>query len=142
MRIVDRVLDVVTRNATPTSQRIGRWVEQQNLAFLPTRTYRSYQEQYAQQPERVRKANLGELAIQEVMHDLALSEPDKVGVFLFEDHKIARAAFLVPGNCRKISTRAWLQFLEGWGLIPSATEVERAAINNGRQFSQIRFPPR
>jgi hypothetical protein len=75
------------------------------------------------------------------MHDLALSEPETVGVFLFEDHKIARANFLVPGNCRKVSTRAWLQFLEGRGLIPSAMEVERAAISNGRQFSQIRFPP-
>lgn len=75
------------------------------------------------------------------MHDLALSQPETVGVFLFEDHKIARTTFLVPGNCREVSTRAWLQFLEGRGLIPSAMEVERAAINNGRQFSQIRFPP-
>lgn len=74
------------------------------------------------------------------MHDLAISEPDTVGVFLFEDHKIARASFLLPDNSRKISTRAWLQFLEG-GRIPSAMDIERAAINNGRQFSQIRFPP-
>ena len=141
VRIVDMVQDEVTRNVTPTSQRIGRWVEQQKLTILPTRTYRSYQESHDKKPERVRKANLGELAIQEVMHDLALSEPDTVGIFLFEDHKIARAAFLVPSNCRKVSTRAWLQFLEGRGLIPSAMEVERAAINNGGQFSQIRFPP-
>ena len=37
-------------------------------------------------------------------------------VFLFEDHKIARASFLVPDNCRKVSTRAFLIFLEqkGW----------------------------
>ena len=139
--IVDMVLDEVTRSVTPTSQRIGCWVEQQKLTILPTRTYRNYQEQHAKQAERVRKANLGELAIQEVMHDLALSEPETIGVFLFEDHKIARTTFLVPGNCRKVSTRAWLQFLEGKGLIPSAMEVERAAINNGRQFSQIRFPP-
>lgn len=59
-----------------------------------------------------RKANLGELAIQEVMHDMALNEPEHVGVFLFEDHKIARATFLLPENCRKVTTRAFLQFLE------------------------------
>ena len=34
------------------------------------------------------------------------------GVFLFEDHKIARDSFVLPDNCRKVSTRAWLLFLE------------------------------
>lgn len=141
VRIVDMVLDEVTRNATPTSEQIGTWVKKQKLTALPTRTYRSYQEQQTKHPEGVKRANLGELAIQEVMHDLAIDEPETIGVFLFEDHKIARATFLVPSNCRKISTRAWLQFIEGRGLIPSAMEVERAAIKNGRQFSQLRFPP-
>lgn len=139
--IVDMVLEEVTRNATPTSKEIGNWVEQHKLSVLPTRTYRSYQEMLARHPEKQRKANLGELAVQEVMHDLALSEPDTVGVFLFEDHKIARASFLLPDNCRKVSTRAWLLFLEGRGSIPSAMDIERAAITNGRLFSQIRFPP-
>lgn len=139
--IVDMVLEEVTRNATPTSKEIGNWVEQHKLSVLPTRTYRSYQEMLARHPEKQRKANLGELAVQEVMHDLALSEPDTVGVFLFEDHKIARASFLLPDNCRKISTRAWLLFLEGRGFIPSAMDIERAAITNGRLFSQVRFPP-
>ena len=134
--IVDMVLEEVTRNTTPTSEQIGCWVEQRKLSVLPTRTYRSYQEKLKQG-----KANLGELAIQEVMHDLALSEPDTVGVFLFEDHKIARASFLLPDNCRKISTRAWLLFLEVRGFIPSAMDIERAAVHNGRLFSQIRFPP-
>lgn len=128
-------------NATPTSKQIGIWVEQHKLSILPTRTYRSYQEMLARHPEKLSKANLGELAVQEVMHDLALSEPDTVGVFLFEDHKLARASFLLPNNCRKISTRAWLLFLEGRGFIPSAMDIERAAITNGRLFSQIRFPP-
>lgn len=36
VRIVDMVLDEVTRNVTPTSQRIGCWVEQQKLTILPT----------------------------------------------------------------------------------------------------------
>ena len=141
VRIVDMVLEEVTRNVTPTSEKIGQWVKRESLSILPTKTYRFYQEQKAQPPQRVRKANLGELAIQEVMNDLALSEPDTIGVFLFEDHKIARATFLLPENCRKISTRAWLQFLESKGWIPSAMDIECAAINNGRRFSQIRFPP-
>jgi hypothetical protein len=36
--------------------------------------------------------------------------------------------------------RAFLQFLEQKGWIPSAVEIERRAITAGRQFSQIRFP--
>ena len=42
------------------------------------------------------------------MNDFALALPPKIGVFLFDDHKIARASFLVPDNCRKVSTRAYL----------------------------------
>ncbi len=75
------------------------------------------------------------------MHDLALKDPETMGVFLFEDHKIARTTFLDPSNCRKVSTRSWLLFLEGKGLIPSATDIERSAITRVRQFSNIRFPP-
>jgi hypothetical protein len=44
------------------------------------------------------------------MNTLALNDPDSTGVFLFEDHKIARANFLLPDNCRKVSTRAFLIF--------------------------------
>jgi hypothetical protein len=61
-------------------------------------------------------------------------------VFLFEDHKIARASFLVPDNCRKVSTRAFLLFLEQKGWLESATAVERKAIQAGRAFSSLRFP--
>ena len=63
------------------------------------------------------------------------------GVFLFEDHKIARASFMVPDNCRKVSTRAFLIFLEQKGLIDSATDIERRAVRSGRAFSTLRFPP-
>ena len=91
--------------------------------------------------QKLRKANLGELAIQEVMQDLAISEPDTIGVFLFKDHKIARASFLLPDNCRKLSTRTLLLYLEGRGFIPYAMDIERAAFTNGRLFSQIRFLP-
>jgi hypothetical protein len=64
----------------------------------------------------------------------------RVTVFLFEDHKIARAGFLLPDNCRKVSTRAWLLFLAAKGWIDSAAAIGRAAIANGRSFSRLRFP--
>jgi hypothetical protein len=63
-----------------------------------------------------------------------------LGVFLFEDHKIARASFLLPAQCRKVSTRAFLIFLEQKVWLESAVEVERKAIVNGRNFSKLRFP--
>ncbi len=59
---------------------------------------------------------------------------DQTGIFLFEDHKIARASFLLPDNCRKVSTRAFLLFLEQQGLIHSAADGERrAASDSGQQ---------
>jgi len=61
------------------------------------------------------------------MNDFALAFPPKTGVFLFEDHKIARAGFLLPDNCRKVSTRAFLLFLEQKGWLESASQVERKA---------------
>jgi hypothetical protein len=141
VRIVDAALHKVTRNATPTSEKIGRWAQANRLAIVSTRAFQHYQAAQIEGSEKLRKAHLGELAIQEAMHDMALAEPEHVGIFLFEDHKIARASFLVPDNCRKISTRAWLQFLEGKGWIDSAADVERAAIAGGRNISRLRFPP-
>ena len=75
------------------------------------------------------------------MNDFSLELQPKTGVFLFEDHKIARASFLVPDNCRKVSTRAFLIFLEQKGWLESAAEVERRALLAGRTFSSLRFPP-
>lgn len=140
VKIVDMVLHEVTRNQTPTSQKISAWVNQHHLPLLETRTFRFYQ-QARSSDSKPGKSNLGELAIQESMHTLALEEPESTGVFLFEDHKIARASFLVPDNCRKVSTRAFLMFLEQRGWIDSATEIERQAVLCGRQFSSLRFPP-
>lgn len=140
VKLVDMVLHEVTRHATPTSEKIQRWVEERSIPVLATQTL---QRHLAAQPTGAalpRKANLGELAIQETMTDLATATPHTTGVFLFEDHKIARASFMLPDNCRKVSTRAWLQFLEGKGWIDSAAAVERAAVANGRSFSQMRFP--
>jgi hypothetical protein len=46
----------------------------------------------------------------------------------------------LPDHCHKISTRAFLQFLEQKGWLESATQIERQAIQAGRAFSQLRFP--
>lgn len=136
--LVDMVLHEVTRSETPTSARIAEWTRTTSIPVLETTIYHRYKQAGTASP--VRKANLGQLAIQEAMSDFGLT-PDRTGVFLFEDHKIARASFLLPDSCRKVSTRAFLAFLEQQGLIDSAFEVERRAILAGRQFSQIRFPP-
>ena len=88
----------------------------------PTRLVVEVGVSYAAQPNVVKKVILD--ALRDA--SLVLTEPDTVAVFLFEDHKIARTTFLVPDNCRKVSTRAWLLFLEGRGWIGSAAEIERA----------------
>jgi len=138
--LVDMVLHEVTRNQTPTSQKLARWVEGNKVEIRTTRTFQHYQQTLAAGAATARKSNLGELAIQETMNDFALDQPQKTGIFLFEDHKIARASFFVPDNCRKISTRAFLIFLEQKGWLESATEIERQAIQAGRNFSRLRFP--
>ncbi len=138
--LVDMVLQEVTRSATPTSHKLAQWAQTHQLPVLPTRIHQRYQQTVAT-GAAPRKANLGELAIQEMMSDLALAQPPKTGVFLFEDHKIARASFLLPDNCRKVSTRAYLLFLEQRGWLASAAEIERRAIQAGRAFSSLRFPP-
>ena len=139
--LVDMVLHEVTRNQTPTSEKLARWVEDSKVAIGTTRTFRHHQKTLAAGTATVRQSNLGELAIQETMNDFALDQPQKTAIFLFEDHKIARASFFVPDNCRKISTRAFLIFLEQKGWLESAAEIERRAIQAGRSFSRLRFPP-
>ena len=139
--LVDMVLHEVTRSQTPTSEKLARWVETHKLPVPPTKISQHYQQNLSANVVAPRKSNLGELAIQEAMNDFALESPPKTGVFLFEDHKIARASFLVPDNCRKVSTRAFLQFLEQKGWLASAIEIERKAIQAGRAFSSLRFPP-
>lgn len=137
--LVDMVLHEVTRNQTPTSKKLAKWAKSKKLSVVSTKTFEHYQQTL--RGTTPRKANLGELAIQEAMNAFALEQPPKTGVFLFEDHKIARASFLVPDNCRKVSTRAFLIFLEQKAWIESAAEVERRALLAGRAFSSLRFPP-
>lgn len=139
--LVDMVLHEVTRNQTPTSEKLAQWVAASEVSMRPTRTFQHHRQTLAANPAAARTTNLGELAIQETMNDFALEQPRRTGVFLFEDHKIARTSFLLPENCRKISTRAFLLFLEQQGGLASAAEVERRAIQAGRSFSKLRFPP-
>ena len=140
VQIVDMVLHEVTRNHTPTSRAIGAWSDKNKLKILPTKTYKHYQRSQAA-GATPKRTNLGELAVQEAITNLVLDNPPPIGVFLFEDHKIARSSFVLPENCQKVSTRAFLTFLEQKGWLESAAAVERKAILNGRNFSQIRFPP-
>lgn len=141
VELVDMVLHEVTRNQTPISERIAAWARENKLPVLSTKTYRYHQQRASSGEVLQKKSNLGELAIQEAMNDFALTIPPRTGVFLFEDHKIARASFLLPDNCRKVTTRAFLIFLEQRGWLESAAEIERRAILNGRNFSRLHFPP-
>ena len=139
--LVDMVLHEVTRHQTPTSARLRQWATTHKLTVHATKVGQFYQQMLATESMVPRKAHLGELAIQEAMNDFALEQPPMTGVFLFEDHKIARANFLVPDHCRKVSTRAFLIFLEQKGWLESASAIERRAILAGRTFSSLRFPP-
>ena len=141
VELVDMVLHEVTRNQTPTSERIAAWARDNKLPVLSTKAYRHHQQRASSGEVLQKKSNLGELAIQEAMNDFALTIAPRTGVFLFEDHKIARASFLLPDNCRKVTTRAFLIFLEQRGWLESAAEIERRAILNGRNFSRLHFPP-
>lgn len=139
--IVDMVMHEVTRNNTPTSMAIGAWVSRNKLQLVRTEIHQDYLASMADDSTRAKKSNLGERAIQEAVSKLMLSRPETISVLLFEDHKISRAGFVLPERCRKVSTRAFLGFLEQKGWLDSAVAVERKAILNGRSFSQIRFPP-
>ena len=138
--LMDMVLHEVTRSQTPTSQALAGWAARHALPVLPTRTFARYQ-QAGEAGASPRGRNLGELAIQETLNDFALAATPRTGVFLFEDHKIAHSNFLVPACCRKVSTRAFLLFLEQKGMLASAAQVERQAVQAGRAFSRLRFPP-
>jgi hypothetical protein len=139
--LVDLVLHEVTRNQTPTSTKISEWVQSKKIPVLQSKTNERYQLARANNTGTPRKSNLGELAIQEILNDFAFEQPIKTGIFLFEDHKIARTSFLIPNNCHKISTLAFLLSLEQNGYIESASQIERRAVQAGRTFSSLRFPP-
>ena len=133
--VVDMVLHEVTRSQTPTSEKLTKWAVQADVDIIPTQTLAVHLK------NPLRKAHLGEQAIQETLNQFALSETPRSAVLLFEDYAIARNTFFVPPGCQKVSTRAFLTFLQDKGWIAGASAVERAAVQAGRQFSQLRFPP-
>lgn len=138
VEVVDMVLFEVTRHHTPTSDKLASWLESHQLTIRPTDIHQRYLQALSSSTPPS-KAGLGELAIQEAMNSFALQATPSIGVFLFENHKIARASFILPANCRKVSTRAYLLFLEQKGWITSAIDIERKAILAGRAFSTLRF---
>jgi hypothetical protein len=140
--LVDMVLHEVTRNETPTSGQLAAWVDANDIPITTTEIYNQYRREQVAPGSKPKKANLGERAIQEVMNGFAHDLPPKMGVFLFEDHKIARAGFLLPHNCRKVSTRAFLRFLEQHDWLDSADAIERRTLDAGRSFSRLHYPPK
>lgn len=160
--LVDMIYAEVTRSQTPTSAKIRRWAQagfaragladmadksrrsddmtDKSINRFSTRVHALYEQNLALADTAPRqKNNLGEFAIQEAMNECALQNSTQTAVFLFEDHKIARTSFLLPSNARKVSTRAFLQFLEALGRIESGAAIERRAVSAGRAFSQIHF---
>jgi hypothetical protein len=132
--VVDMVLHEVTRSPTPTSHKLAQWAAQPAIRIIATQTLAAHLK------NPVRKPHLGEQAIQETMNQFALQEPPQNAVLLFEDHAISKTSFFVPPGCQKISTRAFLIFLEQKGWMESTSAIERRAVQGGRQFSQLRFP--
>lgn len=142
IEIVDMVHHELTRNRTATSEKIAAWIADNRIAISPTKTFAQHQNTLLTTPiSLAKKANLGELAIQESINNIALRQPETPCVILFEDQRIARTNFFLPTHCQKVSTRAFLLFLEEHQLIPNAIEIERKAIQAGRQFSRLIFPP-
>lgn len=138
VQMVDMVVHEVTRNQTATSEKIAQWLQKQQLFVHQTRIFQAYSEARSR-GENPSKSNLGERAVQEIMNEFALQYPVPTGVFLFEDHKIAKSSFLLPEQSFKITTRAFLQYLQERTLIASAAEIERKAIKAGRSFSELSF---
>ena len=83
--MVDMVLEELTRSQTPTSQQIGAWVKDQCIPVWSTEVCRMAAGR--------RQRNLGEMAIQETMQALAMEDPPRRGVFLFEDQDRSRHVF-------------------------------------------------
>lgn len=138
VKLVDMVQFEVTRNQTPTNEKINAWIKQNDIQILESTIFQRYQKAL-NGGKNPRKNNLSELATQEIMNGLVLQEPPQTGLFLFEDHRVARTSFVLPDNCRKISTHAFLSFLEQHNWIQSAYEIEQKAIQAGRGFSQLRY---
>ncbi len=72
-----------------------------------------------------------------VLHELTRNKTSRKTKTLLT----ARKARFLTGVHSKVRTRSFLIFLEQKGRIPSAVDIERKAIQAGRSFSNLRFPP-
>ena len=99
--LVDMVLDEVTRNQTPTSQKLEHWAKAHALPVLPTRIFLHLKQMQGESCAAPRRANLGELAIQEAVNDFALESPPRTGVFLFEDHTARNGPVIITDRGRQ-----------------------------------------
>ena len=73
--LADMVLHEVKRNQTPTSSKLAQWVKRHQLKVLTTQTFKQYRQEITQpcvSPQR--KANVGELALQETISQFALQQ--------------------------------------------------------------------
>ena len=70
--IVDMVFHELTRQPSPTRQKLCDWVQHHAIDLLPTQVFAQHQLAPPDAPPR--KAHLGEFAIQESMNQIALAQ--------------------------------------------------------------------
>ena len=70
--IVDMVFHELTRQPSPTRQKLCDWVQHHAIDLLPTQVLAQHQLAPPDAPPR--KAHLGEFAIQEAMNQIALAQ--------------------------------------------------------------------
>lgn len=138
--IIDMVHIELTRHKTETSGIILDFISRNKIEIQST----EIGERATQEGVAFNKRHAGERAIQDFLFDFSdENNGDKFVLLLFEDHKIAGTAFVLPDNVYTISTRAFLNRLEALGIIDSAQDVVNAAFLAGRNFSQreVDAPP-
>lgn len=125
--LVDAVLHEILRNPGPLSEKIGRWVYASNVPVLQTRAFERAQKALNLGLGTPEQLHMGNLGMQEMMNELA-QEQGRVGVFVFEEHKVVCPSLKKTKASKLIATRAFQVFLKekGWGSIatePSLVEV-------------------
>ena len=131
--IIDMVKIELTRHKTETSELILDFISSNNIEIKIT----EIGAKAIQEGDAFKKKHAGERAIQDFLFEFSdENDGQKVALLLFEDHKIAGTAFVLPDNVYTISTRAFLNRLETLKIIHSAQDVVNAAFLAGRNFSQ------
>ena len=110
--LIDSVIHDIVRTTGPCAEMLGKWLRKNNLPVVQTRVHDRAQQAIRQGLSIPQQMRMQDLGIQEVMNELALDCGDRVGVFLFEEHRIMSASFLEPQNCKKFSLKAFQIFLQ------------------------------